>query len=166
MRDKISATVLGGLAAGFLDEMAALASHSAPRIHMLQYQASGLIGPAAAFAGGWASALLGVGIHFSLTTLMAGIFVIAAQRFPIVLRQPWCSGPAYGILLYLVMSYIVVPLSAAPNWKPAQGWGVVGSLLGHCLYVGLPIAAISRALLTDLPASVLARASQGELSPR
>ena len=76
---------------------------------------------------------------------MAGIFVVASQRFPALLRQPGLSGPAYGVLIYFVMNYIAVPLSAAPNWKLPQGWAIVGGLLPHCFYVGLPIAAIARA---------------------
>jgi hypothetical protein len=152
---KIWAIVLGGLAAGFLDHMSALASflpHGASALRMHQYLASGVIGPAA-FSGGWATALLGLGVHFSLTTLMAGIFVLASQKFPILLRYPWYSGPTYGVLLYFVMTYIVVPLSAVSDWKPAQGWAIVGGLLAHCFYVGLPIASIARALLADLPAT-------------
>lgn len=150
------ATILGGAAAGLLDHTAALASqipHGISATRMQQYVASAIIGPAAAFAGGWATSLLGLGVHFSLTTLMAGAFVIASKRFPVLLRQPWYSGPAYGVLIYFVMSYVAVPLSAAPNWQPAQGWAMVAGLLAHCFYVGLPIAAIARALLADLPAS-------------
>jgi hypothetical protein len=52
-------------------------------------------------------------------------------------------------LIYVFMNYVAVPLSAAPNWKPAQGWAVVGGLMAHCFYVGLPIAFIARAFLRE-----------------
>jgi hypothetical protein len=152
---KVLATVLGGAVAGLLDHLSALASlvpNGISATHIQQYVASGLVGPTAAFAGGWVTSALGVGVHFLLTTLMAGTFVLATQKFPALLRHPWRSGPGYGVLIYFIMSYIAVPLSAAPNWKPAQGWGMVGGLLAHCFYVGLPIAFIARALLADLPA--------------
>jgi uncharacterized membrane protein YagU involved in acid resistance len=163
---KIWATVLGGAAAGFLDHMSALASlvpHGTSALSIHQYLASAVIGPTAAFAGGWATALFGLCVHFSLTTLMAGIFVVASQRFPALLRQPWLSGPAYGVLIYFVMNYVAVPLSAAPNWKLPQGWAIVGGLLAHCFYVGLPIAAIARAFLATLPAAVPTAAAQQQL---
>jgi uncharacterized membrane protein YagU involved in acid resistance len=69
---------------------------------------------------------LGLGVHFSLTTLMAGVFVLTARKFAVLLRRPWLFGPAYGVLIYFIMNYIAVPLSAAPGWKPGQGWAMVG----------------------------------------
>lgn len=163
---KILATVLGGVVGGFLDHMSALASlvpHGTSALSINQYLASAVIGPTAAFAGGWATALLGLCVHFSLTTLMAGIFVVASQRFPVLLRQPWVSGLAYGVLIFVVMNYIAVPLSAAPNWKLPQGWAIVGGLLPSCFYVGLPIAAIARAFLADLPAVVSSTVAREQL---
>jgi uncharacterized membrane protein YagU involved in acid resistance len=162
---KIWAIVLGGAAAGFLDHMSALATYVPRGVSVLsiqQYQASAVIGPAA-FSGGWATAFLGLGVHFSLTTLMAGIFVLAAQKFPVLLRYPWCSGPVYGVLIYFVMTYIAVPLTAVANWKPAQGWALVAGLLAHCFYVGLPIASIARVFLADLAAFAPATANLQQL---
>lgn len=133
------------------------------RLH--QYLASAVLGQAA-FAGGWATALLGLCVHFTLTTLMAGIFVATSQRYPVLLRHTWPAGMTYGVLIYFVMNYIAVPLSAAPNWKPAHGWAVVGGLLAHTMYVGVPIAAIARALLAEVPTAAPQAATQQELSPR
>ena len=151
---KLWAIVLGGFTAGSLDHLLALASqlsHGGSAMRMHQYVASAVIGPAAAFSGGWLTALLGLGVHFTLTTLMAGIFVATAQKYPALLRHPWPSGLSYGLLIYFFMNYLAVPLSAAPNWRPAQGWAMVEGLLGHPFYVGLPIAAIAHALLADVP---------------
>lgn len=109
---------------------------------MLQYIASGLIGPRA-FSGGAATAALGLAVHFSLTTIMAAGFVLASRRFTALPRRPWIWGPAYGIATCLIMNYIAVPLSLAPGWKPPAGWDLVGALLAGCFYVGLPIASIT-----------------------
>jgi hypothetical protein len=152
VRNKIWASVVGGVVTGTVDHLSALASlvpqgHSAVQIN--QYLASAVIGPGAAFAGGWLTGAIGVGVQETLTTIMAGVFVAAAQKYPALLRKPWLSGIAYGVLIYIVMNYIAVPLSAAPNWKPPTGWVIVGSLLSHCLYVGVPIAFIARAFLGE-----------------
>jgi uncharacterized membrane protein YagU involved in acid resistance len=165
---KLWAIILGGAAAGFLDHMSALATflpQGASAMGLHQYLASGVLGQAA-FAGGWATAVLGVCVHFTLTTLMAGLFVAASQRFPVLLRHSWPAGLSYGVLIYFFMNYIAVPLSAAPNWKPGHGWAMVSGLLGHAMYVGVPIAAIARALLLDLPAAAPAVEDQQQLSPR
>jgi hypothetical protein len=152
----IWAALLGGAAAGLFDHLSALAAVvpngvSVTRVH--QFLASALIGPAAAYSGGWETAALGLCVHFTLTTLMAGAFVIAAQKFPILLRYPWYSGPTYGVLIYFFMNYFAVPLSAVASWKPGAGWALVGGVLAHCFYVGIPIAFIARAFLrADVPA--------------
>jgi len=147
---KIWATVLGGVVAGTIDHVSAIASlvpQGISALHINQYLASAVIGPKAAFSGGWLTGALGVGVQQVLTVTMAGVFVLAAQRYPALLRKPWVSGVVYGVLIYVVMNYVAVPLSAAPGWKPPAGWVVVGSLLSHCFYVGVPIAFIARAFL-------------------
>lgn len=135
----------GGLTAGTLDHLSACATlipHGASAIGMLQYIASGAIGQRA-FSGGLATAALGLAVHLSLTTTMAAVYVFTALRAPALLVRPWISGIVYGILIFLVMNYIAVPLSFAPGWKPPTGWGLVGAVLASCLYVGAPIAAFA-----------------------
>jgi len=153
---KIWATVLGGATAGLLDILSAYAS-LAPRgispLQINQFIAGAVIGPSTASAGGSTTALLGLGVHFSLTTLMAGIFVAASQRLPALLRHPWYSGLTYGVLIYFVMNYVAVPLTAVQGWKLPQGWAIVSGLLAHCFYVGTPIAFIARAFLGEQSAS-------------
>lgn len=149
---KIWATVVGGLVTGTVDHLSAIASlvpQGTRPLQINQYLASAVIGPSAAFAGGWLTGALGVAVQDTLTTIMAGVFVAAAHRYRALLRNPWLSGAAYGVLIYFVMNYVAVPLSAAPNWKPPAGWVIVGSLLSHGFYVGVPIAFIARAFLCE-----------------
>ena len=56
---------------------------------MFHYVASGLIGMAAFGGGGW-TGLLGIAVHFGLTTLMAAVFVLLAARKP---RLAWRPEP-------------------------------------------------------------------------
>ncbi len=90
-----------------------------------------------------------MGVQETVTTIMAGVFVLVAHKYRTLLRNPWLSGVVYGVLLYIVMNYVAVPLSVAPNWKPPVGWVIVGSLLSHCFYVGVPIAFIARTFLGE-----------------
>jgi hypothetical protein len=146
----ICATLLGGATAGLLDQISAFASlvpHGATVIGILHYVASGAIGTRA-FNGGTVTALLGLAVHFSLTTAMAGTFVALSRRFSVLYHQPWLSGIGYGVATFLLMNYVAVPLSAAPNWKAPTGWAWVQAVMGGCAYVGIPIAFITRTYLS------------------
>jgi hypothetical protein len=143
----ILAALIGGIVAGALDIVSAFVSlvpHGATEIGILHYIASGVLGPEAANAGGAGTALLGLAVHFALTTAMAGVFVIAARFLPLLTDQAWITGPLYGVGLYFLMSYVAVPLSAVEGWKPGVGWAMVGGLMAHAFYVGLPIALIAK----------------------
>ena len=141
------AVLLGGLIAGTLDILSAFASYvpnGATEVGILHYIASGLIGKEAAEAGGAGTAALGLAVHYALTLTMALIFVLAAKAAPALARNPWISGPLYGVLVYGAMTYLIVPHSRVAHWALPHGWSIVGGLMAHCLYVGLPIALMAR----------------------
>jgi len=146
---KSVAIILAGVTAGALDIVAAFASYvsqGATVEGILKYIASGAIGPAA-MQGGIAIAWLGVLVHFSITTVMAAVFMYAAIKINILTTRPWLAGTLYGFVTWAIMVYIAVPLSATVGWKLPTGWNIVSGLLGHIFYVGIPIAHITRAAL-------------------
>jgi uncharacterized membrane protein YagU involved in acid resistance len=140
-----SCIVAGGLTAGALDILSACATF-VPRgtlaLRMLQFIASGAVGQRA-FSGGVATAALGLAVHFALTTLMAGIYVLASLRVPSLLVRPWTAGVIYGAAICVVMNYVAVPLSLVAHWNAPTGWNLIGAFLGSCLYVGVPIASFA-----------------------
>lgn len=110
---------------------------------IFQSIASGLLGPAA-YSGGIATVILGAALHLLISVIAAAVFIVAAQVRPSLLRLPVLSGLAFGVLVYVVMSWIVVPLSAVafkPAFKPAL---MSVSLAVHMLFFGLPIAFAAR----------------------
>lgn len=136
----------GGLAAGALDILNAtvfwrLYNGADPTL-ILQAIAAGLLGKEA-FAGGAGTAALGLMLHFGIALGMAAVFWLACRRFPSMLARPVISGVAYGLLTWLAMNYVVVPLSRAtpPPFIPA--WFIDG-LLAHILLVGLLLAFLAR----------------------
>lgn len=138
----LSAIFLGGVTAGTLDIVYAFINWglmgAGPQV-ILQSVASGLLG-ADAYEGGWGAAALGLAAHFVIALGMAAVFVLAAKGWPRLVRRPWLTGPLYGLLLYGVMSYVIVPLSASPI-EPANGAvPLIKALLAHAFLVGLPIA--------------------------
>ncbi|HTV60603.1 MAG TPA: hypothetical protein VMJ93_17145 [Verrucomicrobiae bacterium] len=136
------AIAYGTLASGLLDATDGvvfffLAKHLNP-VQVLQYIASGVLGTSA-YEGGLATAGLGMLLHFVIAGAVATVYVLASQKL-LVLRQGWAaSGLIYGAVVYLFMNLIVVPLSAiGPSPIPAAA--LINGLIGHALFVGLPIA--------------------------
>ena len=138
--------ILGGLIAGTLDILFAMTfwavKANVPPSRILQSVAAGLLGRAS-FAGGTLTAALGLLLHFGIAISMAFAYYLVARRWPDLYRRPWFYGPAYGLALYGIMNFVVVPLSAASPGSQDPLW--VGlSVLVHMLLIGLPIALFSR----------------------
>lgn len=120
-----------------------------PIHRVLQAIASGLLG-SQAYAGGNPAAMLGAGLH-TLISIGAGlVFAFAASRLPILTRRPWLAGTIFGVACYLVMSFVVVPLSAAA-FPPARNPVLIAiSLAVHVVAFGIPIALSHRRALRRL----------------
>ena len=109
----------------------------------------GLLGRGEAFSGGWGTAALGLALHFFIAFVIVLVFFLASRRLPVLTQQPVIVGLIYGIGVYLVMTFVVVPASAAgggslPAWPVA-----LNGVLIHMFGVGLP---------ASLAASAAARA--------
>jgi len=106
---------------------------------LLQSVASGALGRDA-FTGGWATAAAGLGFHFLIAFTITAIFFLAASRLPWLVRQPLVTGPLFGIGVYCVMNYVVIPLSKiGPRPFPPMSVFISGVLV-HMFVIGLPIA--------------------------
>jgi hypothetical protein len=140
-RPWILATV-GGLVAATLDIVYAcvfwaIEADVAPS-RILQSVAAGLLGESS-FRGGSGTAALGLLLHYLIALAMALAYYVAARRWT-PLRKHWLRGGAvYGLLLYLVMQYVVLPLSRAGGGPQDTLW-VTLSIAAHVLLVGIPIA--------------------------
>ena len=112
-------------------------------VGMLQRVASGPLG-AWPLANGQAGATAGFAVHYALMTVMAAAFVGVAGALPRFRERQLLYGAAYGVLLYLIMYWIVVPLRW-PTAGAASG-GVTGILIPlvvHICLVGVPIALVT-----------------------
>jgi uncharacterized membrane protein YagU involved in acid resistance len=108
--------------------------------------ASGLLGDAS-FTGGWSTATLGLALHYFIATSMAVTYYLFARKWPDLWEKPWTYGPLYGVLLYGIMNYIVVPLSAANPGSRDLTW-VLLSIAVHAFLIGTPMALFAqRAML-------------------
>jgi hypothetical protein len=109
-----------------------------PFLGSLQYVASGVMGNAA-YAGGLATALLGLIIELVMTIIIAGIFILGAERIPLLRRYVIPGSLLYGLGVFFVMTFIVQPLSAAAALPAPPMWLLIEIILEHALLVGLPL---------------------------
>jgi hypothetical protein len=141
--------VAGGLVAGTLDMSYACIfwaiKAGVTPLRIFQSVAAGLLGKAS-FDGGAATAALGLSLHYFIATTMALAYYLVAKRWALLTRQPGLFGATYGLLLYLIMNYIVVPLSAAGPGSKDPLW-VALSIAVHVLLIGLPCALFARLAL-------------------
>ena len=143
------AIVAGGLAAGLLDMADALVAYKLAfgmsPVVIYQFVASGLLGKAA-YTGGLPAALLGLAIHFLIAFTAATVFVLASERVPQLRRDAVGWGLAFGLAVFAVMNFVVIPLSRIGASTPPLPL-IVNGLLGHAFLVGLPIALAARRFL-------------------
>jgi hypothetical protein len=147
----IFASLAAGLVAGTTNLIAAGAIFGGTLTHGLQLIASGLLGEWA-FKGGSGSAALGAGLHYLISIVAAGLYCALALRSR-WWRDHWLvGGTLFGVVAYLVMNLVVVPLSNAanPDFAPAI---VAKELVAHTVMFGIPIAAIVAAWLRRAKAS-------------
>ena len=139
---KTKAIMVGGLIGGTGDLLFAIAwaayNGMAPQ-ELLQVIASGWFGQAA-FDGGGRTAAIGFASHFGIALVVAALFSALATRMPTLLHRPLVSGIALGVMTFLVMRLVVLPLSAFPFPVKMFTMGAGLDLLSHMFLFGTPIA--------------------------
>jgi glucan phosphoethanolaminetransferase (alkaline phosphatase superfamily) len=134
---------------GILDIGAALVlSWAIARVgptRVLQGIAEALVGPASS-QGGWATAALGLLMHFGVAFFWASVFALLCRRFPALLRWSVPAGLVYGAVVWIVMYRVVIPLIPLINALYLTTFDRTiprlrfRQVLVHFVCVGLPIA--------------------------
>lgn len=143
----VRAVLLGALTVAVLDIADAFifyAFYGATPLRILQSIAVGVLGRAS-YDGGVATALLGAGLHCFISLTIVLVFYLAATHSPALVRRPWLSGAIYGLGVYGVMEFVVLPLSLVgpPHFRHVAP--VVDEVLIHIFGVGIPAALFVRA---------------------
>jgi hypothetical protein len=135
-RNALLAIAVGGGIAGTLDLLQAciLFGWRVPLVI-----AAGLLGRQA-LQGGAGTYVLGVCLHFFIACSAAAIYYAASRKLLFMMEHPLVCGLFYGIAVELVMSYIVLPLSALHARGPYKLHDVILGLVVHMVVVGLPIS--------------------------
>ena len=139
------------LVAGTLDILAAIGltlfyGRAVP--DMLRSVASGPFPAATGWGGG--GAILGLVVHFALMAIMVALYVGLAPRWPATLLRPLQAGLVYGLVSYIAMNLVVVPLRFGAF--PHSARAILTQLFCHIVLVGIPIALITARSLRTRPA--------------
>ena len=152
MKPSLKTILTAGLVAGTLDLTLAIVYFAvavhAPFTAVPQAVASGLLGARASTLG-IPAALLGIFLHYFIALTVADFYYAASLRIPFLNRQPILSGAAYGIVVYLVMQYIVVPLSRRPGPRHFSHAWLITNIASHIVFIGITIALITRHYATQ-----------------
>jgi hypothetical protein len=129
--------VLGGLVLGTLDLLFATSfwkiGYGVSATRVMQSVARGVLGTAS-FEGGVATALLGTALHYTIAITMAGTYYAVSRKYRMLTRWPVACGVAYGALLYLIMSFVVLPLSRVGMPKFDHAVWVALSIVMHTIF--------------------------------
>ena len=137
----------GGLVVGILDGLFALIFYGlilgVKPIRIFQSVAAGLLGKAS-YDGGISTFLLGILLHFLVATCIAAVYCLVSLKLPVLISHPVICGLIYGLIAYLGMNYVIVPLSAIGS-RPSPPLRIfLPAFIAHAFLVGLPIALIAR----------------------
>ena len=148
-RSTLVAVLYGGLVASTLDIVAASLINLLNPVIILHAIASGLLGKSS-FAGGLPTAVLGLLLQWFMGILIATVYVFAALRIAWMQRDWRLAGLAYGVVIYFVMNYVVVPLSNAwpgHDYSKPIDWLKFGENMLAMILFGLIIAFFARRFL-------------------
>jgi len=130
--------VYGGLLIAVADAFFAIALwfewNTKGLTQVFQSIAVGVLGKAS-YEGGTATALLGAGLHVAMATAFVVICIALSFRFRLLVEKPVMSGLLYGVGLYLVMNFVVLPLSrvgASPSFNHPD-W-IAMSVVAHMVF--------------------------------
>lgn len=141
----LSAILWGGLVAGTLDIGAASVISGYNPLVILKYVAGGVLGKSS-LAGGWQNAALGMALQWAMSLLIAAIFVLFTRRhIAHSTRWPWW-GIGYGVVIFAVMNYVVVPLSALHATPHFSTYSFIANLAAMLLF-GWIVALFARSKL-------------------
>jgi hypothetical protein len=129
---------------GTLDAAATLLLNSkVPVSQVFSFIASGVFGKKAFVMSGKMVAY-GIIFHYMISYIFTTTWFISFPLFTKLFRNKFVIGTLYGLFTWLIMSFVVIPLSHTPKGK--HGMTLYGAGIGMAtlvLCIGLPTALIA-----------------------
>jgi len=109
---------------------------------VFKFVASGIYGKAA-FAGGPGTIIIGILLHFVIGYACSVIYFYSYPKFRWLDKQPVWAGLTYGLLVFLFMNLLIMPMSAVVEGAFDLRLTII-RIIWHMVCVGLPISLITR----------------------
>ena len=106
---------------------------------VLQSVASGWSGDDA-FSSGVSGGLVGLVSHYGILLVGAAVYFLASKRFPVLQSRAVVCGALFGVLVYLFMNFVVLPVSEFPFELSYTPLRLLEGFVSHAFLVGIPIA--------------------------
>lgn len=113
---------------------------------VFQSIAVGVLGQAS-FEGGIATAILGAALHLFMATMFVAVYAAVARRFAAILDRPVVFGLLYGVVLYVVMNFIVMPLSRVGRSPSLEHFDAIAIVLAAHMVFGIVCVVFARRAL-------------------
>lgn len=141
-RSPVKTLLVSGFLAGTLDILGAifiLAEGNAEGV--FRFIAKAALG-SAAFEGGVEMILLGALVHYVIAFSFAAGYFLVFPLFPVLGQYRLLSGLLYGVIVWALMNYVVLPLAPYPPPQATitEAWK---SILILMVAIGIPVSWIT-----------------------
>jgi hypothetical protein len=138
----LTAIFVTALLCGTLDAITPMIFYRISPARLFQIIATGAFGKAA-LSGAMATVLWGVGFHYFIALSWTALFFLVFPKFRLQNGNQFVIGLCYGIVIWLVMNLVVLPLSNALR-GPVNLKSVLIGMMMLMIMVGLPISIMAR----------------------
>lgn len=142
VRGSWKTVILTGLIVGTLDMLGAIIVYKADPGPMFRFIASGAFGAGTAFSGGTVMVVWGVTFHYIIAFAWTILFFFVYPSLPILWKNKYITGALYGLLIWVIMNKVVIPISAITPGPFDLTSAAIGALI-LIIAVGLPIAILT-----------------------
>ncbi len=137
------AILISGLIVGTFDAIAASVfsygfSGASPD-KVFRYVASGVFGKEA-LTGGMSVAAWGLFFHYIVATGWTALFYFLYPKINVLSSSKYVAGIAYGLFIWLMMNFVVVPLSNVPPSVFHFTIRTAVMIMIHLFIIGVPIS--------------------------
>lgn len=148
MKSKAGTVLLSGLVAGTMDIIIPILIYSVilqktTAVKILQSIASGIL-KKEAYSGDPKMAVFGLVFHFIIATIFALFYFAIYPYLPSLKNKTIISGCIYGILVWIVMNLIVLPIVFPILPAKHLDFPLLLSIIIHIFCVGIPIVIITK----------------------
>ena len=143
-KTKSMTILLTCLLTGTLDAIAAiLISYRIPPAVIFKFIASGWFGRPA-LSGGKGMVLWGLIFHYIIAAIFSVALFLVYPGMARIFKNKYLTGLAYGMLIWLIMNFIVLPFTNIPkSHTHIDAAGLVKGVAALIICVGMPIAIIA-----------------------